>query len=154
MTILNDFTTSVKKALSEIDPNWIKYDGLIVAGTHTPHNVEEMIDSIRIAREENIPTLLICFGYQLGAIEWARNVKGIKDATSEEFSKTGTFVVKKRLELKVGLHDGETWWSNYIVDIDWDIPEHFVAVPFHPEYQSNKENPHPLLVKFLKLCSK
>jgi len=154
MIILNDFTTSVKKALSEIDPNWIKYDGLIVAGTHTPHNVEEMIDAIQIARENEIPTLLICFGYQLGAIEWARNVKGIKDATSEEFGKEGTFVVVKRDELKVGLHSGETWWSNYKVDIDWDIPKNFIAVGFHPEYQSSKFSPHPLLKQFLNLCSK
>ena len=39
---------------------------------------------------------------------------GIKNATSEEFGQ-GVFVVKKRPELKVGLHDGESWWSNYEV---------------------------------------
>lgn len=154
MIILNDFQTSVSKALSEIDPKWRNLEGLIVCGTHTPQNVEAMIEAIRSARENHIPALLICFGYQLGAIEYARNVLDITDATSEEFSDKGTFIVKKRPQMKVGLHDGESWWSNYEVDLDWRIPKNFVAVPFHPEYQSSKDYPHPLLVKFLQLCRK
>jgi len=113
--------------------------------------VEEKIQKIKEARESKRPALLICAGYQLGAIEYARNILGVKDATSEEFG-DGTFVVKKRPHLKVGMHDGESWWSNYEVKIAWDIPEHFVAVPFHPEYQSTKDKPHPLLVKFLTKC--
>lgn len=153
MKILNDFSTSVRRALSEIDKNYENYRGLVICGTHNPHNVDEMIEEIRVARENKIPALLICFGHQLGAIEYARNVLGIKDATSEEFGQ-GTFVVKKRKELKVGLHEGESWWSNYDVDIDWEIPKHFISVPFHPEYQSYKGNPHPLLVKFISLCRK
>ena len=35
-------------------------------------------------------------------IEYARNVLGIKDATSEEFGQ-GTFIVKKLPQLKVGI---------------------------------------------------
>ena len=151
MELLNDFTVSVRKALSEIDTDWENYRGLIVAGTHNQQNADEMIDIIRLAREQEIPTLLICAGYQLGAIEYARNVLGIKDATSEEFGE-GTFVVKKRPALKVGLHDGESWWSNYDVAIDWPIPKNFVAVPYHPEYGSTPDRPHPILVKFIEMC--
>lgn len=153
MEIISDFQTSVHKALKEIDPNYEQYDGLVVCGTHTPHDTEMMIEKIREARENKTPALLICFGHQLGAIEYSRNVLGIKDATSKEFGK-GTFVVKKRPELKVGLHNGETWWSNYEVVIDWDIPKHFISTPYHPEYQSSKDKPHPLLVSFLGLCKK
>lgn len=152
MRILNDFSTSVRKALYEIDPNYEVLEGLVVCGTHNFHDVEMMIDEIRKARENGTPTLLICAGHQLGAIEYARNILGIKDATSEEFGK-GTFVVKKRPELKVGLHEGESWWSNYDVAIDYKYPSHFTSVPFHPEYQSSKENPHKLLVNFLKQCN-
>lgn len=153
MIVLNDFNTSVHRALGEIDPKYLDYPGLVVCGTHSPHDTEEMIDAIKDAREDGTPALLICFGYQLGAIEYARNVLGIKDATSEEFGQ-GTWVVKKRPRMKVGLHEGESWWSNYDVDIDWEIPKHFVAVGFHPEYQSSKEKPHPLLVQFIELCKK
>lgn len=151
MQILNDFNTTVHKALQEIDPNYESYDGLVVCGTHNFHDVEEMIEEIRKARVGGRPTLLICAGHQLGAIEYARNVLGITDATSQEFGE-GTFVVRKRPELKVGLHGGETWWTNYEVVIDTEIPPHFISVPFHPEYQSSKHNPHPLLVKFIKRC--
>lgn len=156
MLVLNDFNTSVQRALSEIDSNWRTYDGLIVCGTHTPVNVESMIDEIRIAREQKKPFLGICFGYQLAAIEYARNVLGISDATSEELGIPGTFVVKKRNEKKVGLHNGESWWSNYDVTdrikMEWKIGEYknFFVTPFHPEYQSSKIKPHPILVNFLK----
>ena len=155
MQILNDFNTSVEKSLTEIDPKWRNYNGLIVCGTHTPLNVEMMIDAIQDARESGRPALLICFGYQLAAIEYARNVLGIKDATSEEFGK-GTFVVKKRPTLKVGYREGESWWSYYDVDPkylrQWKIPNNWVAVPYHPEYQSTRDKPHKDLVQFLINC--
>jgi len=154
MEIFNDFTTSVKRAFTEIDKDWETYEGLVVCGTHNQIGVEEIIERIRYARENKVPALLICAGHQLGAIEYARNVLKIKNATSEEFG-PGTFVVKKRLGgLKVGLHNGESWWSNYEVVIDWNIPSHFVSVAFHPEYNSRLDKPHPLLVKFLELCRK
>src|SRR3990167_941099 len=136
MEIYNSFQTSVKKALDEIDVNWPTYRGLIICGTHSPHDTEKMISRIKEARESGEPALLICAGHQLGAIEYARNVLGIKDATSEEFG-NGTFVVKKRPELKVGLYDGKSWWSNYEVTIDYKFPYYFISVPFHPEYQSS-----------------
>ena len=158
MQVLNNFKTSVEKALTEIDPKWESYNGLIICGTHTPHDTEYMIDRIRMAREKKIPSLFICAGHQLCAIEYARNVLGIEDATSEEFGK-GTFVVKKRKEgLKVGLIDGESWWNNYEVDylllngFERDKPPYFVTCQFHPEYQSSADKPHYLLVKFLNLC--
>ena len=148
MEVVNDFKTSIIKAFDEIDENWRDYKGLVVAGTHTPHDTEMMIEKIRIARENGTPALLICFGYQLGAIQWARD-NGIPNATSEEFGQ-GIFVVKKRSQLKVGLYEGESWWSNYEVVIDWEIPNNWVCVQYHPEYQSSKEKPHKDLIKFLQ----
>ena len=153
MEIVNDFQTSVRKALEEIDPNYEQYDALVICGTHTPHDTEMMIEKIKEAKENKRPALLICFGYQLLAIEYARNVLGIKDATSEEFG-VGTFVVKKRDKVKVGLRNGESWWSNYDVDITFGVPHYLVATPYHPEYQSRKGKPHPDLVKFINLCKK
>ena len=157
MIILNDFNTSVKKALSEIDPYWKDYEGLIICGTHTPHNTEELIDLIKNARENNIPFLGICFGHQLACIEYCINVLEIKDATSEEFGQ-GTFVIKKLPELNVGLKDGESYWNNYEIDPvilnQWYKPDNFITCQYHPEYQSSKDKPHELLVKFLEICKK
>ena len=150
MEIYSDFHTSVAKALSEIYRGWINLNGIIICGTHEPKEIEFLINKIRDARENYIPYLGICYGHQLAAIEYARNVLGIKDATSEEFGK-GTFVVKKRPELKVGLHEGESWWNNYEVDLpDWNPPVNFFTTQSHPEYQSSIDKPHPFLVKFIE----
>ena len=159
MEIHNDFNTSVEKALSEIDPKWRNLDGLIVCGTHSPdpEKAEMLIDRIQIARETGQAFLGICFGHQLAAIEYARNVLQMYDATSEEWGK-GNFVVKKLPHLKVGLHEGESYWHNYEVDEfilnNWEKPWNFITMQFHPEYQSSERHPHPLLVKFLTACGK
>ena len=152
MVILNDFSTSVRKSLEEIDPDYDSYEALVVCGTHNQQNPQEMIEAITIARKLKIPALLICAGHQLGAIEYAQSL-GIKDATSEEFGE-GTFIVKKRDKMKVGLHEGESWWTNYEVDpaFHWEVPSNWVSVPYHPEYQSSKDKPHKDLVKFIELC--
>ena len=158
MDVINDFNTTVQKALSEIDPKWKQYNGIIVCGTHSPNYPESQIRLIGLARKDGTPFLGICFGHQLAAIEYARNILGIEDATSEEWGK-GTFVVRKRKEgLKVGLYDGESYWNNFEVDyslvpdFEKDKPKNFITCQFHPEYQSSKDNPHPLLIKFIKLC--
>lgn len=155
MLVLNSFHTTVEKALGEIDPKWRDYIGLVVCGTHTPQFVDGMINAIREYREAGHPILGICFGHQLAAVEYARNVLGIENASSEEWGHpTDTFVVRKRDGLKVGLHDGETYWNNYEVDPEfekrWQKPENIITMQYHPEYQSSKSNPHPLLIKFIE----
>jgi CTP synthase len=44
---------------------------------------------IQYARENNMPFLGLCFGFQLATIEFARNKLGLKDASSFEFTKEG-----------------------------------------------------------------
>ena len=48
-----------------------------------------MITTAKYARENKIPYLGICLGSQIMAIEYARNVLGIPDASSEEFAPDG-----------------------------------------------------------------
>jgi len=59
--------------------------GVLVAGGFGHRGVEGKIEAIKYARENKIPYLGICLGMQLAIIEFARNVLGIKDATSVEF---------------------------------------------------------------------
>lgn len=155
MKIFSDFQTSVRKAFDEIDPNWESYNGIVICGTHTPRaeEVDRLLGEIKNARDTKTPFLGICFGHQLCAIEYARNILGIKDATSEELGE-GTHVVKKSGSLKVGLHEGESYWNNYEVVIDVKKPDFFLSTQSHPEYQSSIDRPHPLLVQFLELCRK
>jgi len=65
----------------------IDCDGILVAGGFGERGVEGKIQAIQYAREEKIPFLGICLGMQLAMVEFARNVLGLKDATSVEFDK-------------------------------------------------------------------
>ncbi len=63
------------------------YDGIIVPGGFGNRGVEGKILAIEYCRKNKIPFLGLCLGLQLSVIEFARNVAGIKDATSREFDK-------------------------------------------------------------------
>lgn len=60
-------------------------DGILIPGGFGKRGVEGKIKAIKYARENQIPFLGICLGMQLSLIEFARNVSGIKNATSSEF---------------------------------------------------------------------
>ncbi len=63
-----------------------KSKGIIVPGGFGSRGIEGKIKAIEFARTNNIPFLGICLGMQLSVIEFARNVVGIKNATSTEFN--------------------------------------------------------------------
>ncbi len=62
-------------------------DGILVPGGFGERGTEGKIEAIRYAREKDIPFFGICLGMQMAAVEFARNVMGIKDAHSTEFNK-------------------------------------------------------------------
>lgn len=62
-----------------------KLDGLLVPGGFGDRGITGKINSIKYARENNIPFLGICLGMQCAVIEYARNVCNLKDANSTEF---------------------------------------------------------------------
>ncbi|MEM5799032.1 MAG: CTP synthase (glutamine hydrolyzing) [Candidatus Aenigmatarchaeota archaeon] len=59
-------------------------DGLIVPGGFGARGIEGKIECIRYARENSLPFLGLCLGFQLAVIEWARSVLGL-NANSTEF---------------------------------------------------------------------
>jgi CTP synthase len=63
------------------------YDGIVIPGGFGNRGVEGKIQAIKYCRENKIPFLGLCLGLQLSVTEFARNVAGIKDATSREFDK-------------------------------------------------------------------
>lgn len=68
-------------------------DGILVPGGFGQRGTEGKIQAIEYARTKKKPFLGICLGMQLAVIEYARNVAGIKNATSMEFSEQGEFVI-------------------------------------------------------------
>ena len=63
------------------------YHGILVPGGFGERGIQGKVEAIRWARERNIPFLGICLGMQCAAIEFARNVAGLKDANSTEVDK-------------------------------------------------------------------
>jgi len=59
-------------------------DGIIVPGGFGTRGAEGKIACIKYARENLLPYLGLCFGFQMAVIEFARNVCGLKDANSTE----------------------------------------------------------------------
>lgn len=59
-------------------------DGLLVAPGFGHRGVEGKIVAVKYARENNLPFFGICLGMQMAAIEFARNVLGLKNAHSTE----------------------------------------------------------------------
>lgn len=69
-------------------------DGVVVPGGFGVRGIEGKISAIQYLRENKIPFLGICLGLQCAVIEYARNVCGISDANSSEFSQnTKDFVI-------------------------------------------------------------
>lgn len=73
----------------EINKNNIKHkleglDGILVAPGFGERGFEGKIETVRYARENNIPFLGICLGMQVAVIEFARNVLGFESANSTE----------------------------------------------------------------------
>jgi CTP synthase len=61
-----------------------EFNGLIVPGGFGESGIEGKIKAIQFAREKKIPYLGLCYGMQLLVIEYARNVLGVKNATTSE----------------------------------------------------------------------
>ncbi|MFT4245320.1 MAG: CTP synthase [Micrococcaceae bacterium] len=60
-------------------------DAILVPGGFGIRGIEGKLDALKYARENKIPALGICLGMQSMVLEFARNVAGIKDASSTEF---------------------------------------------------------------------
>lgn len=60
--------------------------GVLVPGGFGSRGVEGKIACVRYARENKLPYLGICLGFQMAVIEFARHVCGLEDANSTEFA--------------------------------------------------------------------
>ncbi len=180
-------------------------DAVLVAPGFGSRGFEGKIEAVRIAREEGIPFLGICFGMQAAVIEYSRNVLQLKGANSSEVEPDcaqpviGLMSEQKQVTnmggtmrlgacdcvLSEGSRAKEIYGKDsiserhrhryefnnaYLEDLASagmqasginpqtglveiiEVSDHpwFLAVQFHPEYQSTVVNPHPLFVAFVR----
>jgi len=69
------------------------YSAILIPGGFGARGTEGKIEAIAYARKYKVPFFGICFGMQMAIIESARNILGIKKATSSEFGNSGIHVV-------------------------------------------------------------
>jgi len=97
------FDNNVKVSFRKIDPEELTrentaarlegVDGVLVPGGFGERGFEGKMEAIRHARESKLPFLGICLGLQAAVAEFARNVCGIADANSTEFTEDCTPVI-------------------------------------------------------------
>lgn len=78
-------------------------DGYIICPGFGDRGIEGKITAAKYLREHDLPTLGICLGMQIMAIEFARNVLGYADANSTEFNKNTLHPVIDMMEEKKNL---------------------------------------------------
>lgn len=150
---------------------------MIICGSHSPKDTDELIYKIQLARENKMPFLGICLGFELQLIEFARNVLNLENANSTEIDPSTPHPIFIKLPiLRVGIKkvngNMESHWHNYafnnlyiekfknylqfvFTDDIMEIARYenfMIGTQFHPEYNSMKNNAHPLLKEFINLC--
>ena len=75
------FETSDEEAVARLEGA----SGILVPGGFGERGTPGKIEAVRFARERRVPFFGICFGMQMAVIEAARNLLGLKAASSTEF---------------------------------------------------------------------
>lgn len=102
--VANDCKVNVKWIHSEkltdenITDELTGLDGILVAPGFGSRGISGKIQSVRFARENNIPFFGICLGMQCAVIEYARNVLGWGDAHSAEIAEDCNYPVINMME--------------------------------------------------------
>lgn len=89
---------SAELNLKNIESQMEGLDGIIVPGGFGSRGVEGKILAIQYARQNKLPFFGICLGMQMAVIEFARNVCGLKKATSKEFDEQGKELIIHYME--------------------------------------------------------
>ncbi|MDR3551383.1 MAG: CTP synthase [Candidatus Babeliales bacterium] len=84
-------------------------DGVIIPGGFGASGVEGKMKVIEYVRTHNIPYLGLCYGMQLAAVEFARNVCGMADAHTTEVNKDTTHPIIDILPLQKSLLDASDY---------------------------------------------
>jgi CTP synthase len=96
-----------------------KVHGMLIPGGFGSRGIEGKVLAAKICREKEIPFFGICMGMQVAAIEFARNVCGLKDANSLELNEKTPHPIIAIMEeqKKVTQKGGTMRLGNYPCDL-------------------------------------
>lgn len=75
-------STPLSERLKSLDT----YDGILIPGGFGSRGSEGIINASNYARQNNMPYLGICFGFQLAIVAFARNICNLSDANTTEIN--------------------------------------------------------------------
>jgi CTP synthase len=81
-----------------------RFDGVLVPGGFGSRGTEGKIAALAYAREKNIPTLGICYGFQMAVVEFSRHV-GLKQANSTEIDPKTPYPVIDLMPEQLGVEN-------------------------------------------------
>ena len=118
----------------------LKLDGIIIPGGFGKRGIEGMISACQYARMKKIPYLGICLGFQIMAIEFARNVLHLKDANSEEFNPKSDNLIIHIMDEQKNLKEmaGTLRLGNYLCKLD----KNSIAYDFYKTTTVNLRHRH------------
>jgi len=80
-------------------------DAIVVPGGFGSRGSEGKVEAIRYARENDVPFLGLCLGFQMAVVEYARNVLGLEGAHSAEIDEDTPYPVIDLLPEQYDLED-------------------------------------------------
>ena len=155
----NALITTLIKSLDEIDKNWRDYEGLIIPGSWPGEDdkefIKKAISRVKEAKKNKIPFLGICLGLHVLALSEGGRVVRMDEQRKGIYPVKGWWGETQETHWHGYKIEGE--FPGYVVyETDGIIEamrkDNIIATQFHPEYQSSKKNPHPILKEFLDTC--
>ena len=115
-------------------------DGILVAPGFGERGIEGKIETVRYARENNIPFFGICLGMQMAVIEFARNVAELEDANSTEMNERTHYPVISIMEDQKTVTDkgGTMRLGSWKCDVD----KHSLAYSIYNKLQIEERHRH------------
>jgi len=95
-------------------------EAVVVPGGFGSRGIEGKVEAVRYARENDVPYLGLCLGFQLAVVEYARNVLGLDGAHSAEIDPDTPHPVIDILPEQDGVDDmgGTMRLGAHVTDID------------------------------------
>ena len=160
----NALITTLVKSLDEIDENWRTYEGLIIPGSWPGQDdekfIQEAIPKIREAKESGRPFLGLCLGLQALALLEGGELRKLDDQRQGIYPVNGWWGETQeshwhRYRVEGEFPEYEVYETGGIIEVmRHKTLSFFVGTQFHFEYQSSKENPHPIGSEFIRACKK
>ncbi|MBI2680482.1 MAG: CTP synthase [Candidatus Solibacter usitatus] len=157
----NDTHTTIQDSLDHAAPgalqaHWVRTDAMdlsvlsssaaVWCAPASPYrSLEGALQGIRYARENGVPFLGTCAGFQHAIIEFARNVLGLSAAVSEEYDATASCLFVSRLacslrggsRMKVRILPGTL--AHRLYSSDQAEERYYCNFGFNPAYRDQME---------------